>query len=161
MSLFGWLRRSPATALGLRRATSVQMRARTLHGAESLGRQYGVAVVGESHYADSLWQVVGAPPTWDEDTASDAVEFECTAILVRDPDNQFDRNAVRVYVGGLQVGHLSREDALRYRAPLDRLSRSGFAGACDAIIRGGFSLNDGSRANLGVWLDLAEPDRVL
>ena len=54
------------------------------------------------------------------------VELTDQALLIREPNNRHDRNAVRVEVRGQHVGHLPAEDAARYRATLDHLATRGF-----------------------------------
>ena len=63
-------------------------------------------VVGESYYQESLRKLVG--PT------ADRVHVTTEARLVPEPDNAYDPNAIAVWIAGLQVGHLSREDAARF-----------------------------------------------
>ena len=46
------------------------------------------------------------------------VRKEIRAVLVPEDDNPYDPNAVAVWIDGLQVGHLSRESAQRYRPGL-------------------------------------------
>lgn len=71
------------------------------------------------------------------------------ARLVPEDDNPHDANAVAVFIDGIQVGYLSRENAVRYRAAADRLGVRG-PSTCSARIRGG-----GSR-HFGVRLDAVE-----
>lgn len=71
-------------------------------------------VVGESHYQEELWAIVGgrrlAP-----------VRHDTYAILLPEPDNPVDENAISVWVELKLVGYLSREDAALYRDGLLRL----------------------------------------
>jgi hypothetical protein len=76
-------------------------------------------VVGEASYQDNLWRVVGGPGS-----PNDRVRMEVYAVLVAEPDNPYDANAVSVWVRGLKVGYLSRDDARRYRPGLLAWSRS-------------------------------------
>ena len=74
-------------------------------------------VVGESFYQDNLRHLTGDPPP------EKYVEKEIHAVLVAQKNNPYDPNAIAVWIkdpqaGYLQVGHLSREDARRYRAGL-------------------------------------------
>src|SRR4051794_32779100 len=68
-------------------------------------------VVGESNYQDALWQIVGG-------FRRDAVRFSCTAVLLPEPDNRYDENAIRVIVESHLVGYLAREDAAVYQPGL-------------------------------------------
>jgi len=104
-------------------------------------------VVGESHYQRALWQIVG-----DEFTPRDPVRYEVVALLVPEPDNPYDANAVRIVVDGLLVGYLSRSDAARYRPGVLQLMQGtgsvvGLRG--QVVGRGG----DDGLGLLGVFLD--------
>jgi hypothetical protein len=72
-------------------------------------RDFAVKVVGESFYNYNLRELCG--PAEDH-----MRQFAKTAILTLENDNPYDRNAVRVDIDGLTVGHLSRSDATRFRA---------------------------------------------
>jgi hypothetical protein len=69
--------------------------------------------VGESYYRAALEKVAEFGP-------ADAVRKR-TATLVPDPANPDDPNAVKVLIGGEQVGHLPREAAAVIAAPLAKL----------------------------------------
>lgn len=74
---------------------------------------------------------------------------EVPAILVPEPNNQYDSNAVSVWVGGLKVGHLARDDAAIYQAPISRLmSQHGTPVAVTGKIFGGKA----DKPTLGIWL---------
>ena len=65
------------------------------------------------------------------------------AVLVREPDNPYDPNAIAVYSPAGKIGHLSREDAEEYQDVLIAVENGGaHAGACSAFLR---------RANNGNW----------
>ncbi len=69
-------------------------------------------------------------------------------VLVREPDNQYDSNAIAVCTtGGRQIGYLSRADAQRFSAKMDK------GVVLKAVIRfiGGGTANKPSR---GVWLNV-------
>jgi hypothetical protein len=72
-----------------------------------------------------------------------------TAILTLENDNPYDGNAVRVDVDGLTVGHLSRNDAKRFRAAY--ASRSSRQFPCAALL---ISLRGNAASDYGVRLDL-------
>lgn len=59
-------------------------------------------IVGESYRQSALRRL------WNPDVTYDAV-------LIPEPDNPHDRNAVRVEISGIHVGYLSRETARTYR----------------------------------------------
>jgi hypothetical protein len=72
--------------------------------------------------------------------------------LVPETDNPYDVNAVSVWVDGLKVGYLSRDDARRYRPGLLALQREyGMPIALPGVIVGGGMRADGP-GRLGVFL---------
>jgi hypothetical protein len=104
-------------------------------------------VVGEASYQDNLWRVVGG-----RRSPTDRVRVDVHAVLVAEPDNPYDANAVSVWVQGLKVGYLSRDDARRYRPGLLALENEhrrpvALAGA---IVGGGMRADGLGR--LGVFL---------
>lgn len=109
---------------------------------------YGVDVVGESFYADHLRRLV----------AGQQSPYFVPAMLVRQPANPHDANAVAVVAGGAQVGHLSRQDAAAYAPVLDALAARGVAGTVDALISW---WDDDEDISPGVRLDLAAPGSLV
>jgi hypothetical protein len=102
-------------------------------------------VVGESFYQDELWRAVGRRTT-------ERVRVDIEAELRAEPDNPYDSNAVSVSIGGLKVGHLSREDARSHRQGLlDLQARTGRRIILRGVITGGGVRQDGP-GYLGVWL---------
>ena len=77
-------------------------------------------VAGEYYYAKA-WR-----PFFPRKLPAAGVELTEQALLIREPNNRHDRNAVRVEVRGQHVGHLPAEDAARYRTALDQLAARGF-----------------------------------
>lgn len=73
------------------------------------------------------------------------------AYLVLEDENPYDSNAVRVDMMSLTVGYLAREKAVWYRK---MLSEGRVPTVCHGRINGGFPLDSGGKANLGVVLDL-------
>jgi hypothetical protein len=75
-------------------------------------------------------------------------------LLVPEPTNAHDRNAVRVLIQGLLVGYLSREDAAAYLPGLQRLIAGCDTGyvALEGVICGGGQRDHGI-GFLGVFLD--------
>lgn len=76
-----------------------------------LGGSYDIEVVGESYYQDALWHAVGG-------RTSEYLRVTTEAVLVPEPDNPHDQNAISVWISGMRVGYFSREDAAEYRAGL-------------------------------------------
>lgn len=112
-----------------------------------------VEVVGESRHQIELEHVVGGR----EEISRDVERWAC---LFREPDNPYDRNAVGVFVDGLEVGYLGRDDAIRYAPLLDSLACSrGAVAVCRAKIVGGWS-RPGDRGHFGVKLALAEAETL-
>jgi hypothetical protein len=108
-----------------------------------------VAVVGESHYQDALASVAGPKQRG-------GVQLDTQALLIREPDNPHDANAVAVHLNGAgKVGYLSRTEAVRYGPLLSRLAKSGCAAACEAVVLGG---DASRRTQFCVWLHIAPPD---
>jgi len=108
-----------------------------------------INVAGESHYQEALREIVG-PTT----TAEIAVDTE--ALLVPEPSNPHDPNAVMVQIGGKLVGYLPRDEAVAYGPALKELGERGRIGACEARIAGRGDASGTS--NLGVFLRLPDPD---
>ena len=93
-----------------------------------LGGSHDLEVVGESQYQDALWRVAGG-------RTAERVRVEVQAVLLAEPDNPYDPNAITVLIDGAKVGYLCRDDAQAYRpgllaledalSGLDRPLRSG------------------------------------
>ncbi len=111
-------------------------------------------VVGESHYQDSL-ELIGGGKTIDG-----VATPEQMAILLPEPSNTYDPNAVRVILGtqskgmsGL-CGYLSRDEAVTYRPIIDRVASAGLVTACRATLTGGWDRGRGDVGSIGVVLHL-------
>lgn len=104
-------------------------------------------VVGESYYQDNLWRLVGG-----RGRPEDRVHVEVCAVMVAEDDNPYDADAVALWIDGLKVGHLSREDARRFRPGLLALQAAqGMPIALSGVIAGGGIRDDGP-GKLGVFL---------
>ncbi|MDB5498586.1 MAG: hypothetical protein JWP28_2617 [Phenylobacterium sp.] len=106
-------------------------------------------IAGESHYQAALEAIAGHEPQ--------GVNLHCAALLVPEPDNHSDPNAVAVVIEGRRVGYLRREDAAGYGARLAALGVEGRPAACPAYVCGGFITEDGDLIPYGVTLGLAWP----
>ena len=105
-------------------------------------------VVGEASYQDNLWRIIRERRSPDR-----RVREEVYAVLAAEPDNPYDANAVAVWIEGLKVGYLSREDARRYRPGLQALEQKhGKPIALAGVIAGGGMRADGP-GRLGVFLE--------
>lgn len=106
-----------------------------------------ISVVGESFYQDDLRRLAG-------DHGTRSANVKVTALIKPDDDNPHDDKAVSIWIRGLQVGHLSRDEARSFRR---RLSQKGLAKqttACSATIMGGRVMDDGKRASYGVLVHI-------
>lgn len=105
-----------------------------------------VNVAGESHCQEALRELTGAGP--DEEVRQDA-----EAVLVPEPDNPHDPNAVRVEIDGHLVGYLPRAEAVAYGPTIRAVEARGRSAACEATIAG----RGGATSVLGVFLRLPDP----
>ena len=81
------------------------------------------------------------------------VRLDVIAILLQEPTNAYDSNAIAVWVNGLRVGYLSRDNAVLYRPGLLALyqKHGGIPVALNGEIVGGGQRGDGI-GYLGVFL---------
>jgi hypothetical protein len=77
-----------------------------------------VQVVGESYYQEALDAICGGK-------CEEGDQLMCQAELRPEPDNEYDKRAVGIYVDGRKVGHLSRADAKARQAKLLALRAQG------------------------------------
>lgn len=104
-----------------------------------------VNVVGESYYQDALTKVTGG-------RRSHGVDMNCVAMLIPEPTNEYDRDAVAVTINGLKVGHLSREEARFYRPLVDQTIKAVGLATVEARICGGWDHGASDRGSFGVEL---------
>lgn len=104
-------------------------------------------IVGESFYQQNLLKIAGEKTT-------NGVEHYCEAELIPELNNPHDENAVAVFISGLKVGHLSRDDAFVCRHAIGNM-----IGNCDAVIVGGWDRGPSRQGHFGVKLDLEWPPR--
>ncbi len=97
-------------------------------------------VVGESHYQDALIEI-------SEGLGDDRI---CQAALVLEDDNPHDNKAVGVYIDKKKVGHMSREDARKFRTHLKKNKYPEGTYSCKARLFGGTK----GKETIGVWLDV-------
>jgi hypothetical protein len=111
-------------------------------------------VVGESHCQQALHIVAHGQAAGD----TLAEHIKVTAALVPEPENDWDRNAVRVDVvvdkRTVKVGYLPREIAAEIQPELLDLRRQGRLGVCAARIAGGGSKFYGIYLQLGYASDI-------
>jgi len=128
-----------------------------------------VEVVGESYRQDALRRLAGQAtdgvPFMNDLSgrprriaeAEDRLWFR--ASLVREPENEHDRNAIAVYADGIgQLGYLGRNDALAYQPVFAVLEAHGSRGAtCPAFLVGG----ERAKPSFGVILCLSSPEQII
>ena len=101
-------------------------------------------VVGESFHQDVLWGLVGRK-------SNSRVRKAIFAMLVPEPVNPADGNAISVRIEGQHVGYLSRSDAAALRGGLlEVMERNSCHVLLQGVIVGG---GYGGEPMLGVWLD--------
>lgn len=107
-----------------------------------------VAVVGESRYQEALAEIAGGYRPRSQ-------RITTNAVVLRQPGNPHDANAIVVAIGGRVVGYLPRREAADYAPLLDAAGLDGLP--CHAEIRGGWKDASG-RGDFGVvvWLPPAE-----
>lgn len=108
---------------------------------------YRLEVAGERNYLANFERIFGKRD-------ADGVDEEIDALLVLEPTNPYDSNAVRVEVDGLTLGYLSRHSAPAFRSML----RSRFGNAdraiASGIVRGGWYRGSDDQGDFGVTLDV-------
>src|SRR5512132_2873061 len=64
-------------------------------------------IVGEASYQNALWSICGG-------VEGDQIRHQIVAVLVPEPHNPYDPNAIAVHIDGHVVGYLAREVARQY-----------------------------------------------
>jgi hypothetical protein len=107
------------------------------------GGSEDLEVVGEASYQDTLWRLCNR-------SEGERVRHDVTAILVPDPANPYDSNAISVQIDGCLVGYLARDVAAQYLPGLKALMAScgGYVALPGVIVGGG-----SRQGRLGVWLE--------
>jgi len=114
-----------------------------------------VDVVGESYNQTTLTIAArGKSP-------DGAYKPDHLALLMPEPFNPYDPNAVRVFLSMGQVGHLSRADAVAYRPSIDFLASRGEVLAARAALTGGWDRGSNDSGSFGVRLYMGSPAQVL
>jgi hypothetical protein len=111
-----------------------------------LGGEDTLEVVGESWHQDVLWRLSGR-------TRGERVRCDIIAILVPEPTNPYDANAISAQIDGEMVGYLPRAMAQQYLPGLKSVvsSRHAHVGLRGVIAGGGYREN--GPGLLGVFLD--------
>ncbi len=114
---------------------------------------YEFDIVGEAHYQDTLDRICGGKTDGGH-------ELEVEAMLVEEPTNPHDQNAVRVTIQGQTVGYLARPDAEEYRHYLRYAGYAGQIVRAKAVIVGGWDRGGRGSGHYGVRLDIDMPPKV-
>jgi hypothetical protein len=131
------------------RPTAPAVQSGTVNLGDGVGFEMGI--VGESYYGLEIKRIAG-------DRLSRGEDVVFTATLRREPDNEYDPNAVAVIGSfGKKIGHLSRDYALEYQPLLQVLETQGLTATCSAKMFGG----RGRKQNIGVWLDIETVEVLL
>ena len=107
-------------------------------------------VTGESHYQNNLMAIAGLK-------TEDGYNLAIDAVLVREPENEHDENAIAVYVRAkdadvavLKVGYVARERAADLAPVLDEKNGGGEVVGLEGFIRGGWDRGHGDIGYYGV-----------
>ncbi len=105
---------------------------------------FDVIVVGVYFHQEALEKIC-------RNKREEDIEMIMRAEIVPEEGNCYDSNAVRIEIEGETVGHLSRQNALKWRG---KMISEGISGAvtCPAKIR--WDRNTLAAGSYGVWLDL-------
>ncbi len=106
-------------------------------------------IVGEGHFQSDLEQIAGPKEKM-------SAKYECEATSVCESDTKHDSDAVAVYLGRGQVGHLFREGTKLFREVLVSLIAELSPVNAKAKIVGGWK-NDISEGSYGIKLSLKRP----
>ncbi|MBC8719309.1 HIRAN domain-containing protein [Ochrobactrum sp. Marseille-Q0166] len=108
---------------------------------------YDFNVVGESNYQHALEAIAGR--------SDESAEYYCTAQLIPEPTNEYDKRAIRVDIDGRPVGYIPRDETSDFHNILNGRSAS-----VDAVIVGGWVRGRRGDGHFGVKLDVAYPLRL-
>jgi hypothetical protein len=130
------------------------MREGTLQAALLEGRD-DLEVVGESYRQENLRRVLDG-----QHRPEVRVRMDVYAMLLAEDGNPYDANAISVWIDGLMVGYLPRDEARRLRPGLLALQeREGKPIALAGVIAGGGARDDGPGMRmLGVFLNYDPAD---
>ena len=115
-------------------------------------RRYLLHGVGTSNFQNELELIVGR-------RTEQSAHHRATALLVPEPKNPYDPNAVGIEIEKYLVGYLDRQKAEAYLAAFG--SRSPTPSVCQAVIVGGWHRDGDEDAYFGVRLDADMPFRLV
>lgn len=108
--------------------------------------------MGEASYQEALCRICGRYD-WSD------TRFDCTAVVIPDPANPYDSNAVAIQVNAEHVGYLSRGDALDYQPAVQAFAAQAKVIVANAVIAGRGP--ESETRNLGIFLKLPPPQEAL
>lgn len=104
----------------------------------------GVKLAGTSNYQPDIMRHAGNLGEYGADKS-------IRVLLTEEPQNAYDKNAVRVSIGDALVGYLPKADARKYKSQVAEAGVAGKTGEASARIIGGFPTDEG-QADLGIRL---------
>jgi len=106
---------------------------------------------GTDHYQDAIWTAVDGAKS----ELKRSLRVRTLAMLVPEPRNPHDPNAVAVFIDGRHVGYVPRDPAAALSRRIRALGAAGrLTGACEASIVGPAAVPTAGRPTLAVYLDL-------
>jgi hypothetical protein len=133
----------PGTAADHEKVAAVQMIARSKNS-DLNEDAIEYSIVGESNYQQELAEICGGYLKSKEARVEEA-------LLIPEPDNPADMNAVAIKIKNKTVGYIPKTDAKHFQVLL-KGTTDGLT--CPAEIRGGWKRRDGSQALYGVFLQI-------
>jgi hypothetical protein len=146
LNVLPWRRPRAATSAG-----TTQTRIAIVEG----DGRCGMKVSGTSYHQPELEILAGG-------RSSESAHHKCAALLLPEPDNAYDPNAVAVYIvaNGAKtgIGYLQHDIAPLFNRRL--LADEFSAAACNALIVGGWHNNSSEDGSFGLRLDACLPFRM-
>lgn len=110
-------------------------------------------VHGEAHHRAEIEAAVGRRPEGHRDIVD--------AMLVWEPDNAFDPNAIAVQIDGRTCGYVPRVEARHYRPVMEWARDQGFVPVVRADVSGGWQEPGGPWMDYGIRLYIGSPDKIM
>jgi len=108
---------------------------------------FPLRAVGESHYQAALARICGGHSRHGH-------ELDCRALIIPEPTNAYDPNALKVMINGALVGYIPRDQALRLREQAEAVDRPNATLEVAAQITGGWRTNQHDEGSFGVKLGI-------
>lgn len=143
MSILSWLLRKPAIDVSQPGHSDFR-----LIGSKGTGTK----AVGTSHYQKQLSRLAGPKREYGKND-------RLRVLLIEEPDNPYDTNAVQVVFQEQTLGYLPKKAAATYKEGLRKLGLEGSVGNASADIIGGWR-DDESEGHYGLRLLYETPLRT-